>query len=82
MSGMKLSLEEKRILLGLNITYYRRAKNLTQLQLAEKVSVSGNYISQVERGIKSVSLATLAQISETLGVEERDLLDFSRRKNE
>ena len=56
---MKLSLEEKRILLGLNITYYRRAKNLTQLQLAEKVSVSGNYISQVERGFKSVSLATL-----------------------
>ena len=75
---MKLSLEEKRILLGLNITYYRRAKNLTQLQLAEKVSVSGNYISQVERGFKSVSLATLAQISETLGVEERDLLDFRR----
>ncbi|MBE6086314.1 MAG: helix-turn-helix transcriptional regulator [Selenomonas ruminantium] len=79
---MKLSLEEKRILLGLNITYYRRAKNLTQLQLAEQVSVSGNYISQVERGFKSVSLATLAQISETLGVEEKDLLDFSRRKNE
>lgn len=75
---MGLSLEEKRILLGLNITYYRRAKNLTQLQLAEKVSVSGNYISQVERGFKSVSLATLAQISEILEVEERDLFDFSR----
>ena len=75
---MGLSFEEKRILLGLNITYYRRAKNLTQLQLAEKVSVSGNYISQVERGFKSVSLATLAQISEILEVEERDLFDFSR----
>jgi len=75
---MGLSLEGKRILLGVNITYYRRAKNLTQLQLAEKVSVSGNYISQVERGFKSVSLATLAQISEILEVEERDLFDFSR----
>jgi len=75
---MGLSFEEKRILLGLNITYYRRAKNLTQLQLAERVSVSGNYISQVERGFKSVSLATLAQISEILEVEERDLFDFSR----
>ena len=79
---MGLSLEEKRILLGLNITYYRRAKNLTQLQLAEKVSVSGNYISQVERGLKSVSLATLAQISEILEVEERDLFDFSRGQRE
>ena len=79
---MKLSLEEKRILLGLNITYYRRAKNLTQLQLAEKVSVSGNYISQVERGFKSVSLATLAQISETMGGEERDLLDVSSKKRD
>ena len=79
---MGLSLEEKRVLLGLNITYYRRAKNLTQLQLAEKVSVSGNYISQVERGFKSVSLATLVQISEILEVEERDLFDFSRGQKE
>ena len=70
---MGLSFEEKRILLGLNITYYRRAKNLTQLQLAERVSVSGNYISQVGRGFKSVSLGTLAQISEILEVEDRDL---------
>ena len=62
---------------GESIAY---ARNLIQLQLAETVSVSGNYISQVERGFKSVSFPTLVQIAEILGVEEKDLLDFSRKK--
>ena len=75
---MRLSLEEKRVLLGLNITYYRRARNLTQSQLAERANISSNYLSQIERGFKNISFATLTQISETLGVEEVDLFDFSR----
>lgn len=79
---MGLSFEEKRNILGLNITYYRRAKKMTQLQLAEKICVSGNYLSQVERGFKTVSLTTLAQISEILGVDESDLLNFSKQKNQ
>ena len=32
---MGLSFESKRIKLGLNITYYRRAKKITQIQLAD-----------------------------------------------
>ena len=75
---MGLSFEEKRIILGLNITYYRRAKKLTQTQLAEKISVSSNYLSQVERGFKTVSLITLTKISEVLEIDESNLLDFSR----
>lgn len=75
---MGRSLEEKRILLGLNITYYRRARNLTQGQLAERARISSNYLSQIERGFKNVSLVTLTQISEVLGIEEVDLFDFSR----
>lgn len=75
---MGRSLEEKRILLGLNITYYRRARNLTQGQLAERARISSNYLSQIERGFKNVSLVTLTQITEVLGIEEVDLFDFSR----
>ena len=52
---MRLSLEEKRVLLGLNITYYRRARNLTQSQLAERANISSNYLSQIERGFKNIS---------------------------
>ena len=75
---MRLSLEQKRVLLGLNITYYRRQRNLTQSQLAERANISSNYLSQIERGFKNISFVTLTQISETLGVEEVDLFDFSR----
>ena len=75
---MRLTLEQKRVMLGLNITYYRRARNLTQSQLAERTNISSNYLSQIERGFKNISFVTLTQISEALGVEEVDLFDFSR----
>lgn len=75
---MRLSLEQKRVLLGLNITYYRRQRNLTQSQLAERANISSNYLSQIERGFKNISFVTLTQISEALEVEEVDLFDFSR----
>ena len=54
-TGMGLSFEERRIRLGLNITYYRRARRITQMQLADRVNVSSCYISQIERGLKTVS---------------------------
>lgn len=77
---MGLTFEEKRFLLGLNITYYRRAKKLTQTELAEKVNVTSNYLSQIERGLKTVSLPTLMDIAEHLGITEMDLFDFRKPK--
>ena len=38
------------MLIGLNIGYYRRARNLTQIELAESLEISSNYLSQIERG--------------------------------
>ncbi|MBR4382268.1 MAG: helix-turn-helix transcriptional regulator, partial [Selenomonadaceae bacterium] len=50
---MPTSPDERRILIGLNISYCRRARRLTQVELAEAVGISSNYLSQVERGCKS-----------------------------
>lgn len=75
-----LTFEEKRFLLGLNITYYRRAQKLTQTELAEKINVTSNYLSQIERGLKTVSLPTLMDIAEQLGITEMDLFDFRKPK--
>lgn len=36
-------LEEKKMLIGLNIGYYRRTRNITQIELAEALNISGNY---------------------------------------
>ena len=63
-------LEEKKILIGLNIGYYRRARHMTQIELAESLNISSNYLSQVERGCKSLSLDKLLQLAEILSVDE------------
>ena len=47
-------LEEKKMLIGLNIGYYCRARHMTQIELAEALNISSNYLSQVERGCKSL----------------------------
>ena len=75
---MGLTFEEKRFLLGLNITYYRRAKKITQAELAEKVNVTSNYLSQVERGFKTASLPIIMAIAEELGITEQALFDFQK----
>lgn len=71
-------LEEKKMLIGLNIGYYRRARQLIQIELAKSLNISSNYLSQVERGYKSLSLDKLLQLAEVLGVDEKEFLDFSK----
>ena len=78
---MGLTFEEKRFLLGLNITYYRRAKKITQAELAERVNVTSNYLSQIERCLKTLSLPILLDIADHLGITEMDLFDFRKRSN-
>jgi len=54
--------------LGAKIREERRKQNLTQEQLADKVSVTYSYIGQVERGERGISLETLINVSNCLGV--------------
>lgn len=67
---------ELRLLLGKRIKYLRRLKNLTQAQLAERASLSINYISQVETGEASPTLRTLLKLAQELNVEMKDLSHF------
>lgn len=78
---MPPSAREKIILIGLNISYYRRIRHLTQVELADAVGISSNYLSQVERGYKSISLVKLLKLAEVLGVDEKDFFDFSKSPN-
>ena len=56
-------------LIGQRIKAVRKEKKMTQEHLAEKLSVTVGYISQIERGITKISLDTLAQISSLLDSE-------------
>ena len=65
--------------IGLRLAYFRKMRNLTQAQLAEKVSINKNYLSQIESGStsKAISLPLLIQISKALDVELAILVDLN-----
>jgi len=70
-------LQEK---LGKRIGDLRRAKKLTQEQLAEAVGCSVEFISLVERGVNAPSVAGLEKFSEVLRVEVKELFTFEEMK--
>ncbi len=72
-------MEEAILLLGRQLKYLRRQKNLTQAQLAEKVGLSVNYVSQIETGIANPKVKTLFMIAQGLNVEIKELFDFDIR---
>ena len=76
-----MDLDEEILRLGRRVKYLRRLQNLTQAQLAEKVDLSVNYISQIETGIASPTLKTLSALAKALDVEIKELFDFNPRKN-
>lgn len=61
-------------LIGKRIKFYRKQKNMSQMQLAEKVDLSAPYISYIETGAKKISLPVLIKISEVLGTTPNNLL--------
>ena len=66
--------------LGKRIGDLRRAKKLTQEQLAEAVGCSVEFISLVERGVNAPSVAGLEKFSEVLSVEVKELFSFEEKK--
>lgn len=62
------------MLLGKRIAHFRRRAGLTQEELAEKTEYSVDFIGLVERGINAPTVARLADIADTVGVEVWELL--------
>ncbi len=64
--------------LGLNVTYYRKLKGMTQVELAKAVDLSRTHISNLEApGMKtSISLEKLFDIADVLDVPVKKFFDF------
>ena len=60
--------KEINIQIGEQIKTAREQAKLTQEQLAERVDVSPQYISDLERGVVGISIPTLKRVCITLGV--------------
>ena len=60
---------------GMRLRELRRARNMTQLRMAVDFGIDRSFISDVERGRKSISLHMLEVIALGLKVTLSDLLD-------
>jgi transcriptional regulator with XRE-family HTH domain len=61
-------------LIGSRIKLRRKFLGKTQEELAEHLSVSVGYVSQIERGVTKVNLDTLSRIASSLRCDLVDLL--------
>lgn len=69
--------EELRII-GARIAAFRKMRNMTQTELADKLNINKNYLSHIENASagKTVSLPMLIRISRALDVELALLTDI------
>lgn len=72
--------DEQLRILGRNIAYYRKLRNLSQLELSELCNLSRTHISNVEAcNMKtSISLDALLNIADALDVPVTSLLEFDK----
>ncbi len=63
-------------LFGKNVRKYRNESNLSQEKLAELTGLHRTYISDIERGLRSISLNNIEKISKALNVEIYKLFIF------
>jgi transcriptional regulator with XRE-family HTH domain len=67
-------------LFGRRLRELRQTRDLTQEALAEAADLSGNYVSDLELGLKVPSLTIIVRLSEALDVAAADLLTAFTRE--
>lgn len=65
------------IILGLNISYYRKLAGMTQEQLSERAGISRTFLGEIEAPnlVKSMSLEVLFNLARALGVSASKLVE-------
>lgn len=60
--------------LAKNVRTIRRARGMTQEDLADRAGLSSRYVGQVERAQTAATINVLEQLAEALGVEPAELV--------
>jgi transcriptional regulator with XRE-family HTH domain len=71
-TGMS-SISEK---LGRRLAFFRKLRDMTQAELAEKVGLSNNFIALIESGKRAPSFETLERLIEVLNVNVNQIFNF------
>jgi transcriptional regulator with XRE-family HTH domain len=64
---------ELRKILGGNIKRFRQQNNISQMALAEKLNISTNFLSDIERCKAWISPGTLVKLASALNIEPHEL---------
>src|SRR5579871_2043036 len=67
--------------LGRRVRELRRARGLSQVELAHAARMSRVFVGDVENGQKSASVDTLDKLANALGVEVAELFKGKKREN-
>ena len=67
-------------LFGRRLRELRQSRDLTQEALAEAADLSGNYISDLELGLKVPSLTIIVRLAQSLDIAASDLLTAFTRE--
>ena len=59
----------------------RLRNKMTLKELGQKTGLSLGFLSQVERGLSSMTIVSLRKVANALGVSMKDLVDFEVRKS-
>jgi transcriptional regulator with XRE-family HTH domain len=65
---------EIREVLAVNLRKLRRAKGLSQEELAHRAKIDRTYISSLERSVYAAGIDVVDRLARVLGVEAADLL--------
>ena len=69
-----------KVMFGLRLRQIRKAKGISQEKLMLSTGIHRTYISEVERGIRNISIVNIYKISQHLEIDIRELFDFSELK--
>ncbi|MBU2573820.1 MAG: helix-turn-helix transcriptional regulator [Elusimicrobia bacterium] len=66
-------MKDIRKLFGAGIKTFRKKKGLSQEALGFKSSLHRTYISEVERGLRNISIVNIARIAKALNLKIKEL---------
>ena len=75
------SKEDVQLQFGIAVRRFRDLRELTQEQLADFSDMHVTYISQIERGLKNVSLFNIHRLAHALSVAPGELLSASHAQS-
>ena len=73
--------ENLHVLFGENLRQARLKANLSQAEVAARSDMGQPYISEIETGVRDLTLGTMSSVARAVGTDVRTLLKRPRKRN-